>query len=184
MDDKNIIELYLRRDEQALAATEEKYGKLCHRIARNILKDESDSEECVNDTYFSVWNSIPPARPDSLTAFIAKIARNLSLKRLEYNRAAKRNGEGTASLDELGEFLGDSGFIKEVEDRELGEMISSFLRSENPDARRVFVRKYWFFDSVEDIAKMHGFSVSKVKSMLFHTRNKLRKFLEKKGVYV
>ncbi len=184
MNDPKIIELYQSRDEAAIQETERKFGKLCFGISKNILGNRSDAEECVNDTYLSVWNSIPPAEPKSLMAYVAKIARNLSLKRLEYNRAQKRGGYEPIEISELAEVLSDEDMAEGYSEEALGELINFFLQTEKEDARNVFMRKYWFFDSVEEIAKRYGFSESKVKSMLFHTRSKLKKYLQEKGVHL
>ena len=181
MDDLQIIEMYFARDEQAIKATDDKYGKLCLRIARNILSNQEDSEECVNDTYLNVWNKIPPTRPNSFKAFICKITRNLSLKKLETENAKKRTSEAIISLDEIDEIIPDADISQEISDEELGKLISAFLWSQSEDSRNVFLRKYWFFDSISDIAERYAFSESKVKSMLFHIRNKLRDYLEKEG---
>ncbi len=183
MDDLQIINLYFERNENAIKETEIKYGKLCLSIARNILDNEADSEECVNDTYLSVWNTIPPQRPNNFTAFISKITRNISLKRVRFDSAVKRSALTVISLSELEEVIPDH-HGSEVEEEQLGKLISNFLRTENADARNVFIRKYWFFDSIAEIAEKYSFSESKVKSMLYHTRNKLRDYLKKEGVYL
>ena len=168
MEDLTIIELYFDRSEQAIDETDKKYGKLCRSLAGSILSSDEDAEECVSDAYLSVWNTIPPTRPNNFTAFLCRIVRNLSLKRLDYNTAQKRNGNITVPLSEL---------------EELGKLLSRFLRQEKADARNVFIRRYYFFDTVADIAERYSFSESKVKSMLYHTRNRLRAFLEKEGIY-
>ena len=184
MDDLQIIELYFARDEHAIKETDIKYGKLCFRVAKNILLNNEDSEECVNDTYLTVWNKIPPTRPNNFTAFICKITRNLSLKKLEWANAIKRSADTIISLSEIEETLPDNRIASDVEDEELGKLISTFLWSEKEDVRNVFLRKYWFFDTISDIAKRYSFSESKVKSMLFHTRKKLREYLKKEGIEV
>lgn len=184
MDDLQIIELYFARDEHAIKETDSKYGKLCFRVAKNILFDDEDSKECVNDTFLTVWNKIPPTRPNNFKAFICKITRNLSLKKLEFSNAGKRSANAVISLSEIEEILPDNRIAPGVEEEELGKVISAFLWSEIEDARNVFLRKYWFFDSISDIAKRYSFSESKVKSMLFHTRNRLREFLKKEGIEI
>lgn len=184
MDDLQIIELYFARDERAIKETDSKYGKLCFRVAKNILFDDEDSEECVNDTFLTVWNKIPPTRPNNFTAFICKITRNLSLKKLELSNAGKRSANAVISLSEIEEILPDNRIAPGVEEEELGKLISTFLWNEKEDARNVFLRKYWFFDSISDIAGRYSFSESKVKSMLFHTRNRLREFLKKEGIEI
>ena len=178
MEDGEIIELYFSRNENAIKETAAKYGRLTMSVAYNILRSPEDAEECVNDTYLGVWNSIPPARPNNLRAFICKIARNLSLNKLKYNTAAKRSPELLLSLNELEEVIADD---KLPDGGDLSGLISEFLRAQKPDARNVFLRRYWFADSVAEIADRYSFSESKVKSMLFHTRNKLREYLRKEG---
>ena len=184
MDDSKIIELYFDRDERAIKETQDKYGKLIFGIANNMLNSREDADECVNDTYLGVWNSIPPLRPISFRAFVCKIARNVSLKRLEYESADKRGRNLTVSLSELEGVLCDSQIAPDVTDGEISRLISDFLRSESKIKRDVFIRRYYFFDSIEDIAKRYSFSQSKVKSMLFHTRRKLKDFLEKEGIEI
>lgn len=182
MDDLSIIELYFERDEKAIQETDKKYGHLCFNVAINVLGDDEDSEECVNDTYLSVWNKIPPTRPNNFKAFICKITRNLSLKKLQYNKAIKRTPESLVSFSELEYVLPDNSIVSNIENAEIGKLISEFLMHEKPDARAVFIRKYWFFDSVEDIATRYSFSESKIKSLLYHTRSRLRDYLRKEGV--
>lgn len=182
MEDAEIVELYLTRDERAIRETGSKYGRLCYRVAFGILRDPEDSEECVNDTYLNTWNAIPPARPVSFSAFLCKIARNLSLKRLDYELAQKRSPELLTSFEELEEVLADDQIGRELEDREIGRAISRFLRQEKPEARNVFIRKYWFLDPIETIAQDYGFSEGKVKTMLHRTRKRLKAYLQKEGI--
>lgn len=184
MEDDKIIALYFDRDEQAIRETDIKYGKLCHNVAQNILNDPEDSEECVNDTYLSLWNTIPPTRPTRFMAFLCKIVRNLSLKRLDYNLARKRNAGVLVSLSELEAVLPDDRFAPGLEDAEIGRLISDFLRTEKQEARAVFIRRYYFFDPVSEIAKRYSFTESRVKTMLQRTRNRLRIYLQKEGVEV
>lgn len=182
MEDSQIIELYFARDEAAIRETDCKYGKLCFRIAKNMLRNEEDSKECVNDTYFSTWNTIPPQRPALFKAFLCGITRHLSLKRLEYDQAQKRSPELLTSFEELEAVLPDEAIAKAAEDQEIGEIISQFLKTETKEYRTVFLRKYWFFDSIETISAQYGFSESKVKSMLFRTRKRLKAYLKKEGI--
>ncbi|MBR6617784.1 MAG: sigma-70 family RNA polymerase sigma factor [Oscillospiraceae bacterium] len=184
MDDQQIIDLYFDRNEQAITETDVKYGKLCHSIAYNILSNREDSEECVNDTYIGVWNAIPPTRPDNLMAFVCRIARNLSLKRLEFLKREKRSADVILSLDELSAVLPDERYAPDVSDEDVGRLISQFLRTQKEDVRNVFIRKYYFFDSVKEIAERYSFTESKVKNMLFYTRNKLKDYLIKEGVEI
>jgi len=180
MDDSQIIELYFSRDEAAIRETNVKYGKLCLHIARNILDNPEDAEECVQDTFLAVWNAIPPAHPDNFSAFVCKIARNLSLKKLEYQSAAKRNADICISLTELESILP----APNMETGDLSRLISAFLKTEKESARKIFLRRYWFFDSVSEIARQCACSESKVKSMLSRTRKKLAAYLQKEGISV
>ena len=184
MDDLQIIELYFARDEQAIKETDRKYGKTCFRVAYNLLSNNEDSEECVNDTYLTVWNKIPPTRPNNFIAFICKITRNLSLKRLEVSNAMKRSAGTIISMSELEKALPDQCIAPDVEDEELGKLISAFLWSEKALDRNVFLRKYWFFDSISDISERYSMNENSVKSMLFRSRNRLREFLRKEGIDV
>ena len=184
MDDLRIIELYFERNELAIKETDAKYGKLCHGIAYNVLQNHEDSEECVNDTYIGVWNAIPPTRPNNFMSFVCKIARNLSLKRLEFINRKKRRAEVLLSLDELAAVLPDERYAPGVSDEDVGKLIGKFLRTQKEEVRNVFIRKYFFFDSIADIAERFGFSESKVKNMLFHTRNKLKDHLINEGVEI
>lgn len=184
MNDLRIIELYFARNEQAIKETDRRYGKLCFSLANNILSDDQDSEECVNDTYLSVWNKIPPTRPNNFRAFICKIVRNLSMKKREFNRALKRTQNVAVSYAELEEILPDTRTAPEWEYENLGKILSDFLRHEKEAARNVFIRKYYFFDSISDIAERYAFTESKVKNMLYHSRGRLRECLKKEGIDV
>lgn len=184
MEDSQIVELFLARDENAIAHTQHKYKPLCLKIAYNILGSHEESEECVNDTLLGAWNSIPPNRPANLKAYICKIARNVSLSRLKFNTRKKRNSDFDCSLEELGDIIPDSRLSADTTDEELGRAIDEFLGTLSRDARGVFLRKYWFFDSVSEIADRYGFSESKVNNILYRTRNKLRNYLIKEGIYL
>ena len=181
MEDQQIIAMYLERDEHAIEETAAKYGRLCLTVASNLLASPEDANECVNDTYLAVWNTIPPEEPASLTAYICRITRNLAMKRLRLANAAKRTASAEISIHELEGMLPDARIDPHIDAAELGRQINAFLHTEKPDARNVFVRKYWFFDSVSDIARRYGYSENKVKSMLFRTRNKLKNYLKKEG---
>lgn len=187
VDDGAIIKLYFVRNEQAIREISDKYGALCFRVAYNILGCREDAEEVVNDTYLAAWNSIPPARPESLRAYVCGIARNHALKRLEYNKAKKRLPKALLSFSELEDMLTDSTFQSsqpDVSAEALGELIGGFLKEQSADARCVFVRRYYFFDSIADIAEKYSFSESKVKTLLSRTRGKLKKFLIKEGYII
>lgn len=184
MEDLMIIEMYFARNEQAIRETDLKYGKHCFHLAHNILFSIQDAEECVNDTYLAVWNKIPPTRPNSFVAFLSKIVRNLSIKKLDYNLALKRNQDITVSFTELEGVISDNRVATEAEYENLGKIISDFLDREKEDARNVFIRRYYFFDSVNDIAKAYSFTESKVKNMLYHSRKRLKLYLEEEGIEV
>lgn len=182
MEDGEIIALYFKRDERAINETGKKYGKLCFTVAHNILHSREDSEECVNDTYYSAWNTIPPKHPNNFMAFLCKISRNLSLKRLNYNMAQKRNPELLLSFEELEQVLPDNKINFQIRDQDIGTAISCFLESLPNDRRNLFLRKYWFCDSIKTISEQYGYSESKVKSMLYRTRKALKEYLEKEGI--
>ncbi len=184
MDDLQIIGLYFARDERAIDETSAKYGKLCFSLANNILGDKGDAEECVNDTYLSVWNAIPPARPEHFSAFICKITRNLSLKKLEFKNALKRKPSALLSFDELEAVLPDERISPDMGEEELGRLISVFLCGESEAARNVFIRRYFGLDSIGEIAERYSFTESKVKSLLYHSRKRLKNFLKKEGVEI
>ena len=184
MDDKQIIDLYWARSESAIAETGKKYGKLCHRIAFNILANAQDSEECVSDTYLKAWSVIPPKRPVKLSTFLGKITRNLALNRYEKYAAEKRGGgEVPVALDELTECVPDPNSVEQMVDgRILVDKLNVFLEGLPVEARKIFMRRYWEVCSIQEIAEIYGISESKVKVSLFRTRGKLRSFLEQEGI--
>lgn len=184
MEDVAIVELYWQRQERAIAETKTKYDAYCNTIAWRILNDALDAEECVNDTYLGAWNAMPPHRPTSLRTFLGKITRNLSLKRWRARSAAKRGaGEVALSLDELEECVPTADSAQEyLEAAELARMLDTFLGGLSADDRRMFVCRYWYFDSVAEIAERFAFTQSKVKMSLKRTRDKLAIYLEQEGV--
>lgn len=186
MNDQEIIALFWSRKESAIFATAEKYGKYCHTIAYNILYDHFDAEECVNDTYLGAWNSIPPKKPDKLTAFLGKITRNIALNRYKRNSAAKRGGgQVEIALSELENCIPDIKRVEQItEEKLLVSVINRFLRAQSKLKRNVFVLRYWYFYPICDIADMCGMSESKIKSLLFRMRNELKKNLEKEEIYL
>ncbi len=184
MEDTQIIALYWERDERAISETAEKYGRYCHSVAYRILRNNEDSEECVNDTYTGVWNSIPPHKPELFSAFLAKITRRLSLNRLRSRLTEKRGGgQYAVTLEELGECI-PSSFTAEdmLQTHELTRILNEFLEGLSTEERRVFLCRYWYLDPVKDIAKRFSFGESKVKMMLKRTREKLLTHLEKEGI--
>jgi len=186
MDDNMIINLYWERSESAITETANKYGDYCAKIAMNILRNKEDSDECVNDTYFKTWNSIPTQRPNILMAFLGRITRNLSLDKYKKRNAQKRGGnEIELLLSELENCVPSNSDVEsEYEKGSIAKIIDSFLYSVDSESRIIFVRRYWYADSIESIAERFNMSESKVKSMLFRTRNKLKIYLEKEGVNI
>ena len=183
MDDSKIIELYLSRSEDAIAETDLKYGKLCRYIAMNILRNNEDSEECINDTYLGAWNAIPPQKPNRLSAFISRITRNLALKKYEYVSAFKRNPEVLLSLTELEECVSGQDYVEaELENKRIEKAISDFLWQQDIEKRTVFILRYWYFEPIDSICKRCGFSQGKAASMLYHTRQRLRQHLDSEGI--
>lgn len=183
MDDSKIIELYFSRDESAIVYTQNKYGGYCYKIAHNILSDDEDSKECVNDTYLTAWKSIPPAQPKLLSAFLGKITRNLSLKKYRDKKAKKRGG-GNIDLifDELNDCIPDKNSVLDAVDaNELSLIIDSFLRNLPKEERCLFLRRYWYFDSVDTLSKTFELTVGQVKMRLLRIRKKLLLKLEKEG---
>lgn len=180
MEDKELIALYFDRNEKAMRHTAEKYGALCHHIAKNILGNDEDAEECVNDAYFAIWNRIPPEQPQSFRAFLSKIVRNISLDRFDYNTAACRNSNTDAVLEEMEAFLPDihGDFSENIG---LMDEINDFLAGQSQAARCVFVRRYFYCDSITEIAKRYDLKESTVKSLLYRVRDRLAKHLKKGG---
>ena len=182
MEDEAIVTLYWQRSEEAIARTDQKYGRYCHAIAYNILQDHQDSDECVNDTYLSLWEIIPPRRPSLLSALLAKITRNHALDRCKFNRAEKRGGGQVAlALDELSECVGKSE-EDYLEGRALTELLNEFLTELPQKSREVFLLRYWYICSVKQIGDKLGLSESNVKMTLLRSRKQLRSLLEKEGI--
>lgn len=184
MDDREIIELYWQRSERAIEETAGKYGRYCYSIARNILSDGRDAEECVSDTYLRAWQAMPPQRPNILSAFLGKITRRVSLNKYrEKNSARRGGGEVPLVLDELAECVPASGDVQsELDRRELERAVNAFLGNLGETERDVFVCRYWFMTPVSQVALRFGYSESKVKSMLFRLREKLRAYLQREGI--
>ena len=181
MEDEKIVELFFSRDERAVAAVREKFGGLLYSTAMRLLRSHTDAEECVNDALLAIWSSIPPARPDDLKPYVCKVVRNLSLKRLSYNLADKRSQNAAVPLSELEAVLPDASAREALDKVDLSIVLDGFLSTLNLETRVIFTRRYFFFDSVGDIASDIGISESKVKSSLMRTRNKFKKYLNMKG---
>lgn len=180
MEDELILDLYWKRSETAISETELKYGRYCRSIAYNVLQSNEDTEECVNDTWLRAWESIPPQRPNRLSAFLGRITRNLALDRYDYNHAAKRSASFDLLLSELNECIPDTR--DDYARAELTQILETFLRSLPRDRRNLFLRRYWHCEPIDELSRRYGMSVSSVKSTLFRIRNKLKVYLEKEGV--
>ena len=185
MEDARIIDLFYERSEQAVSELDRKYGAAARKTAANILRDREDAEECVNDTYLGVWNSVPPHRPEPLGSYVCRIARNIAVSRLRANTAARRSGGVELVLDELAECVPASVDLEgELEARELLAAIERFLSTLSYDDRFLFVRRYWYADSVKEIAAAVHSRENRVAVRLFRLREKLQKFLMKEGLLV
>jgi RNA polymerase sigma-70 factor (ECF subfamily) len=185
VEDSAIIDLYFARSESAISETQTKYGRMLMSVSMRILRNTEDADEAVSDTYMKTWNSIPPTRPNVFSAFLTKIVRNVSLDKLDSMNAAKRGaGEIPAVLDELEECIADSRIPVPGEGMELREILNSFLEKEKPEARKIFVRRYFFGSEVKEIAEIYGIGESKVKMSLARSRERLKACLEEEGVTV
>ena len=184
MEDSQIVELYWKRSESAVSETAAKYGKYCYRIALNILGNREDAEESVNDTWFNVWNALPPHRPNVLCTFLGKITRRISIDKWRRYTADKRGGGETALvLDELEDCVASGQNVeREVEEHELAAALNRLLSSLSTDVRDVFICRYFFLLPITEICKSFDYSQSKTKSMLSRTRRKLQEYLEKEGL--
>lgn len=183
MVDQQIVELYCQRSESAIVETDIKYGRYCHTIANRILSNEEDSKECVNDTYLKAWESIPPHRPDPLSAFLGRITRNLALNRYKHDRAKQRAPERVPLvLEELHECVPDPKTTDQlIDDLVLTDLLNRFLAALSIENRMIFMRRYWYLSPVKRIAMDYSLSESKVKMSLLRSRNKLKRMLEKEG---
>ncbi len=182
MEDSKIVDLYWQRSENAITETKNKYEHLLYSVVNHILSLHEDVEECLDDTYMSAWNAMPSARPNYLSAFLCRIAKNQALKRYEYMTAEKRNYHVEVPLYEMERVL--AGTDKEFEDKALANAISTFLRKESYEKRNIFLRRYFFYDSVEEIAERFQMKPNTVKSTLRRTRERLKEYLKKEGFYV
>ena len=180
MEDKKIIELYVKRSEHASVETENKCSRMILGLTAKILHNRSDAEECENDTYLGCWNTIPPQLPLHLKAYVMKIARNLAIKRYEYLHAAKRDIDQCIPYEELNDYFASQiDFVDELAKRQMIESLNGFLEDLSAEARKVFLLRYWHFLPVKEIMAECGMSQSKVESMLFRTRKKLKMFMER-----
>lgn len=185
MEDNEIIELFQARSEQAIIELSKKYGAICAKIAGNILKNSLDAEECVNDAYLAVWDTVPPQNPSPLLAYVCRIVRNLSIKKYHSNASAKRNSFYDTALDELENCIASGQTIEnELSAKELSGLIDTFLGTLDRTSRVMFVRRYWYSEPVSDIAEKMRMSSNNVSVRLSRTRAKLRKFLKKEGIII
>ena len=184
MTDSQIIELYWARNEDAIRQTDYVYGSKLHYLAHRIVQNFEDAQECVSDTYLKTWDTIPPKRPEYFFAYIAKICRNFALGVLDWKSAAKRKGEVVALTQEMEACIPDPQHERRLEGEELGEVLNRFLETLSQENRVIFLRRYWYLDTIAEIAARYGMSESKVKTVLFRCRNKLREYLEMEGYNV
>lgn len=183
MEDEKIIELFLTRNEDAIHETDLAYGRKLHGLSRRILLNREDAEESVSDTYMETWKSIPPQRPAYFYAFLASICRNLSLNRLDWRMAAKRNAEVVSLTQEMEQCIPDRLHGSQTDSLELRQVLESFLDSLPRDSRLIFLRRYLYVETVAEIAVRYGISESKVKTQLHRTRKKLHDYLVKEGIF-
>lgn len=184
MNDDAIIQLYLRRSEDAIAETEAAYGRSLHSLAVRILDSPEDAEESVNDTYLKAWNTIPPQRPSHFFGYLAKLCRFASLDKLDWRSAAKRSGGVVSLTQEMETCIPDESRDRELEGRELGRVLNAFLENLPRESRVIFLRRYWYADTVAEIAQRYAVSESKVKTQLHRTRKKLSDYLKLEGITV
>ena len=184
MEDKQIIDLFWARSENAIQAASNKYSRYCRYIASRILHNDQDAEECVNDTYMKAWQAIPPARPDCLSAFLGRLTRNIALNMLDRHNSSKRgSGQVPLVLDELEECIPSGSKVDQaMDDIALRELLNSFLEELPAENRKLFMRRYWYLSSIKEISMDYGISESKVKMSLLRTRNKLKEIIEREGM--
>ena len=184
MDDSQIIELFFARQEEAIRQVDTAYGRRLFALADNIVKNDQDAEESVSDTYLKAWDTIPPKKPMHLFAYLAKICRNFALKKLDWKAAAKRNAEVVSLTQEMENCIPDQSRDARLEERELGRILDAFLRTLSDENQMVFLRRYWYVDTIAEIAARYGISESAVQMRLNRTRSKLADYLAKEGIFV
>ena len=184
MDDSKIMELFFARNEDAIKHTDDTYGRRLFHLADNIVHNDQDAEESVSDTYMKAWDTIPPKKPVHLFAYLAKICRNFALKKLDWKAAAKRNAEVISLTQEMELCIPDTERDRGLAGKELGMILDAFLRTLTPENRVVFMRRYWYVDTIAEIAVRYGISESAVQMRLNRTRAKLCTYLEKEGIRV
>ena len=182
MKDDEIIALYFRRDEDAIRQTELAYGGKLYNLSYRLLWNREDAEESVSDTYMKAWENIPPTKPTFFYAYLAKICRFLAMGKLDWNNAAKRKAEVVELSDEMENCIPDLSREMQIQSQELGALLSEFLGTLSPENRQIFMRRYWYAESISEIAQRFHLGESNVKTKLMRTRNALRSFLEKEGI--
>ena len=181
MEERDILSLLLQRSEEAIAALEATYSRRLLALARNILPTEADAQECVNDTYLALWNATPPQNPQLLTPYVLRVCKNIAISRLRNLTAQKRSGYEVA-LDELGEVIGTRSLEEALSAKELGQAIDHFLGKLRREDRVIFLRRHWYGDSVQEIARKLGLSENNISVRLHRIRSKLKKYLTKEGL--
>lgn len=184
MEDQRIIQLLFDRAELALTALSEKFGKRLFATAKNILENDRDAEESVSDTYLAIWNAIPPACPDPLAGYVLRVGKNTALKHLRRRTALKRQSNYELSLDELGDILPDNSLEEAIDARLLGQAIDRFLDTLSPEQRHLFLRRYWFGDSIPELARQLHLTQNTVSVRLHRIRTQLRTYLNKEGFFL
>ena len=184
MDENKIVELLFARNEDGIKHMDDTYGRRLFALADNIVRNDQDAEESVSDTYMKAWDTIPPKKPMHLFAYLAKICRNFALKKLDWKQAAKRNAEVVSLTQEMETCIPDTSREREVEAKELGRILDSFLRTLSEGNQMVFLRRYWYVDTIAEIAARYGISESAVNMRLNRTRAKLSAYLKKEGICV
>lgn len=182
VEDKEILALYYERSEHAIRETDIKYGKLCRKISMGLLNDKRDSEEIINDTWITMWDTIPPKKPNPFKAYVCRVVKNLSMKKYEYNHAMKRRSNYETSLEELADCISNGGNVEDSAlQKELAGVINRFLDSLSKEKRIMFLRRYWFMHSVKEIAKDNHISEKSASMRLTRIRQQLREYLIREG---
>lgn len=184
MEDRSIIRLFFARSDRALEALADRFGQRLHQTAQNILGNSQDAEEAVNDTYLALWDTIPPEEPDPLGAYVYRVGRNIALKKLRFQSAQKRSSAFDLSLEELSGVLPDNCLEEALDARALGQCINAFLGTLSEQNRRIFLRRYWFGDSLEALAKDQGSNVNAITVRLSRIRKQLKEYLNKEGFFL
>jgi RNA polymerase sigma factor (sigma-70 family) len=183
MDDSKIIDLFFERSEKAIVELSNKYGSVCLKVSMNILNNYHEAEECVNDSYLGVWNAIPPQKPNPLISFVCRIVRNISINRYKKNNSQKRKSNYDLCLDELENYVSAGNDVEDrYDESELASYIDEYLGSLSKANRMLFVRRFWYMDSYEELASMSGLKEGTIRTRLSRIKSDLKVFLEKRGV--